>query len=160
MRNLSELLHLHDDLDGMFFEHQAALLRFDFNKALSLLKSYESALLIHMKDEEDILMSIYKERAADIRGGAAGLFLMDHEKMRAWLMLFKTEIASLAVETKPEAELIRLLDREAFYKRLCSHHDKRETDIFYPEMDRVTTVAEKQELLSRVTCSFLTAAAV
>lgn len=58
METLSELLHLHDDLDGMFFDHQCALLRFDFNKAFRLLEAYESALLIHMKDEEDVLTPI------------------------------------------------------------------------------------------------------
>lgn len=154
MRNLSELLDLHKYLDEMFLAQQYTLLHFDFAEALSLLEQYETALLSHMKDEEEVLMPIYQERASVIKGGNAQLFLDEHAKMRGWVKLFKNEIARLAEEPKPEADLIQLLDRESFYKRLCSHHDKRETDILYPELDRITTDTEKVELLSRVTCSF------
>jgi len=154
MNKLSELLDLHKDLDEMFLAQQYALLHFDFKSALSILMKYESALLTHIKDEEEILLPIYKEHACIIKGGNAQLFLDEHLKMLGWVEFFNEHIARLANESSPESDLILLLDRESFYKRLCSHHDKRETDILYPELDRITSDAEKLELLSRVTCSF------
>lgn len=154
MRNLSELLDLHNDLDAMFFAHQSALLHFEFTEAFRLLEHYENALLTHIRDEEDALMPVYKERAAEIKGGGFQLFLDEHYKMSKYVELLKDEIAILPNEPNPEAKLIWILDRESFYKRLCGHHDKRETEIFYPELDRVTTNAEKSELLSRVTRAF------
>lgn len=154
MRNLSELLALHNDLDEIFFAQQRALLYFDFDTALSLLERYETGLLTHMKDEEEVLLPIYNERATVIKGGNAQLFLDEHEKMRGWIVFFKEQIARLAGEPYPEADLILLLDREAFYKRLSSHHDKRETEVFYPELDRITSETEKLELLNRVTRTF------
>ena len=152
MRNLSELLELHNDLDEIFFAHQCALLHFDFTAALSLLVRYETSLLTHMKDEEDVLLPIYSERASVIKGGNPQFFLDEHLKMRRFVELFKEQIAKLAAEPKPEAGLILLLDREAFYKRLCGHHDKREREILYPELDRMTSETEKLDLLNRVTC--------
>ena len=154
MKNLSELLTLHNDLDEMFLAHQAALLHFEFDAALSLLEQYETALLTHIRDEEEVLLPVYKERAAVIKGGGFQLFLDEHYKMSKYLELLKDEVAILPNEPNTEAKLIWILDRESFYKRLCGHHDKRETDILYPELDRVTTAAEKSELLSRVTRSF------
>lgn len=154
MKTLSELLTLHADLDEMFYAHQAALLHFDFESALSQLERYEAALLMHMRDEEEVLLPVYQKRAGAIVGGGINLFLDEHKKMSEFIRLLKTEVAALAGEPHPEAKLIWILDRESFYKRLCGHHDKREREILYRELDRVTTEAEKSELLTRVTGSF------
>ena len=154
MENLSDLLSLHRDLDEIFFRHQSALLRFDFAKALALLNEYESALATHIEDEERVLLPFYSEHAQEIRGGNAQLFFDEHAKMRSFVDLFKKAVAELENNPKPEADLILLLDREAFFKRLCSHHDKRETEILYPELDRIATQAQKIELLQNVTCAF------
>lgn len=154
MSKLTELLALHGELEQIFLAHQVALLHLDFASALQHLEQYEAGLLAHMKDEEEILIPIYKGRARVIKGGNSQLFLAEHEKMRAWVQFFKEQIARLAGESSPETDLILLLDRQAFYKRLSGHHDKRETDILYPELDRVTSETEKLELLDRVTRTF------
>ncbi|MBS1793098.1 MAG: hypothetical protein JSS81_04550 [Acidobacteria bacterium] len=150
MRNLSELLLLHNDLDELFFAHQTALLHFEFDRALAILEDYERELWTHIRDEEDILMPVYKERASQPRGAGFQLFLDDHHRMSEFVKLLKPEIEKLAADPAPEKQLIWLLDRESFFKKLCGHHDKRETDIFYPEMDRITTDEEKLALLDRV----------
>jgi hemerythrin-like domain-containing protein len=154
MNELSELLKLHDELDNMFFAHQRALLHFEFDDAAAKLENYESALLKHMKDEEEVLMPFYVERAAPIKGGNPLLFLDEHIKMRRFIELFMAKTVELADGPNPEAGLILLLDREAFYKRLCSHHDRRESEVFYPELDRITSNSEKLELLGRVNLTF------
>jgi iron-sulfur cluster repair protein YtfE (RIC family) len=150
MKSFSELLELHREIDEVFFAHQCSLLHFEFGAALSLLERYESALLRHMQDEEDLLLPLYAGRAAAIKAGAPQIFLDDHAKMRAFVDLFKEQTAKLAANARPESVLLMLLDREAFYKRLCSHHDKREREILYPALDELTSEAEKIELLARV----------
>ena len=96
----------------------------------------------------------------DIKGGKPQLFLDEHFKLKEFVKLLKKEITKLPEEPNLDSKLIWLLDRESFFKRLCSHHDKRETEILYPELDRITTEAEKTELLSRVTCAFSSSKAV
>ncbi|MBK9155366.1 MAG: hypothetical protein IPM25_14325 [Chloracidobacterium sp.] len=78
--------------------------------------------------------------------------------MRGMVAAFEKKTAELAREKSPEKGLLMLLDRESFFKRLCSHHDIRESEILYPELDRVTTDDEKAYLLGQVTQSFETEA--
>ena len=150
MKNLADLVQIHRELDDIFAAHQYALLHFDFATALQRLQRYEDGLLSHMKDEEVILLPVYKERGTIVKGGDAKLFLDEHQKMRGWVTFFKEQVARLQCEPHPESDLILLLDRESFYKRLSSHHDRRETEILYPEMDRITSEKEKLEILKRV----------
>lgn len=154
MENLSDLLKLHIQLDGMFSEHQHALLHFEFEKAAAALRRYEAALLIHMSDEEEVLLPIYREYGDLPKGGDAKIFSDEHEKMLGYVKMFAQETAKLAAVKEPENRLLMLLDREAFYKRLSGHHDKREHDILYPILDERTSPAKKAELLGRVTRGF------
>lgn len=149
MNAISDLLKFHDDLDVFFRRHQFSLLHFEFAEALKHLEEYERNLRAHMRDEEDILLPIYAERAEIPRGGGVKLFLDEHEKMLAHIVLFKEQTAKLAGEPQPEEGLILLLDRESFYKRLGAHHDHREHDYLYPILDQITTDAEKAEILQR-----------
>ena len=52
MKSFTELLELHRWLDGLFLEHQRALLRLNLERASALLDRYESELLAHIRDEE------------------------------------------------------------------------------------------------------------
>lgn len=149
MNVISDLLKFHDDLDVFFRRHQFALLHFKFEDALRHLEEYERNLRAHMRDEEDILLPIYAERAEIPRGGGVQLFLDEHEKMLAHIALFKEQTAKLVEEAEPEDGLILLLDRESFYKRLGAHHDHREHDHLYPILDRITSDDEKAEILRR-----------
>lgn len=154
MRNLSELLDIHQDLERIFFRHQQKLLHFEFEAALLILDEYERALLKHIEDENTHLLPIYIERGAIKRGGAAQMFFDEHEKLANHITFFKEEIARMATEENPDKRLIWLIEREGFFKKLCDHHDIRETDFLYPELDRITTDEEKLELLGKVTCNF------
>lgn len=149
MRNdlkIAMLMEAHRKIDLLFFEHQKALLRFKFDKALALLGEYRDALLAHMRDEERLLMPIYRERVKPDKGGNPALFLDEHEKMRAYVALFADTIAELRLQASPEKTLLNLLDRESFYKRLSSHHDIREREIFYPELDNVLSRKELTDI--------------
>ncbi|MBK6751675.1 MAG: hemerythrin domain-containing protein [Acidobacteria bacterium] len=70
MAVISDLMKVHKVIDELFFEHQRALLHFDFEKALRILIAYESTLLNHMADEENILLPVYEERADFPAAGA------------------------------------------------------------------------------------------
>ena len=46
--------------------------------------------------------------------------------------------------------MIELLDRERTFKHLVEHHDAREHDHLYPQLDRLTSAAERDELAERL----------
>ncbi len=154
-KKLSVLLDIHEELEEMFFEHQKKLIRFEFEAALELLEKYETAILKHIEDENTHLLPIYAERGEQKLGAAVQMFYDDHERLKAHLVQFREEIGNLKTDPEPDRKLIWLLEREAFYKKLCDHHDIRETRFLYPELDRITSDEEKAELLSKVTESFV-----
>ncbi|CAN5325997.1 hypothetical protein BH10ACI3_BH10ACI3_02700 [soil metagenome] len=150
MTYIHDLKRVHDLLDEMFFDHQKALIHFEFDKALTLLEMYQAVLLRHMQDEELILLPVYSERAKFSGAGAPKLFFDDHEKMRQYIEFFKKKTAELRCSLDLDKTLLQLLDREAFYLRLCSHHDKRETNFLYPILEEILSDDEKYDLMSRV----------
>lgn len=154
MRKLSELLDIHQDLERIFFRHQQKLLHFEFDAALEILDEYERALLKHIEDENTHLLPIYIERGDIQKGGAAQMFFDEHEKLVNHVAFFKEEIEKLKTEDNLDERLIWLIEREGFFKKLHDHHDIRETNFLYPELDRITSDEEKLELLSKVSRKF------
>lgn len=150
MTYIKDLKNVHLLIDEMFFDHQKALLHFEFDKALTLLEMYQTTLIRHMQDEELILLPVYAERSAFSSAGAPKLFFDDHKKMRSFVELFIEKTAELKQQPNIDKAILLLLDREAFYLRLCSHHDKRETDFLYPILEEILTDFEKRDLLSRI----------
>ena len=150
MIRIKDLERIHGMLDKMFFEHQKALLHFEFERALTLLEVYMTTLLRHMKDEESVLLPVYAERAGASGAGSARYFFDDHSKMRSFVELFMERTAALESAPDIDRAVLRLLDREAFFLRLCSHHDKRETDHLYPILAEIVSPDEELDIMSRI----------
>lgn len=148
MTSFSDLLILHQQLDDLFFEHQRALLRLDLDQASTLLETYEAKLLAHMRDEEQLMIPMYRERANAPVGGAAEIFLGEHDKLRQYFVLFKEELTKLAAADDLERGVLFLLDSQHLFKRLLVHHDSRERKMLYPLLDQVTTAQERESLFT------------
>jgi iron-sulfur cluster repair protein YtfE (RIC family) len=153
MKTFSDLLMLHKVLDELFFEHQRALLRLDLYRASTLLETYEAELLAHMRDEERLMIPLYHERAKAPVGGAAEIFLGEHDKLRQYLVLFGEELAKLAAADDLERGVLFLLDSQHIFKRLLVHHDSRERKMLYPLLDQVTTEQERESLFTMLEAS-------
>jgi iron-sulfur cluster repair protein YtfE (RIC family) len=150
MKTFSDLLMLHQQLDELFLEHQRALLRLDLDRASTLLEAYEAELLAHMRDEEELMIPMYRERAEAPVGGTAEIFLGEHDKMRQYLLLFKEELTKLAETEDLERAVIFLLDSQHIFKRLLVHHDTRERKMLYPLLDQVTTEQERESVFAKL----------
>lgn len=153
MKSFNDLLMLHRQLDELFFEHQRALLRLDLNRASTLLAAYEAELLAHMRDEEQLMIPLYRERAQAPVGGAAEIFLGEHDKLRQYLVLFREELAKLAAADDLERGVLFLLDSQHLFKRLLVHHDSREKKMLYPLLDQITTEQERESLFATLEAS-------
>ena len=146
--SFNDLLELHQQLDELFVEHQRALMQLDLDRAGSLLDEYETSLLAHIRDEEELMIPLYQRAAAPI-GGAAEIFLGEHEKLRQFLGLFKQEIAKIKESDDVERGALFLIDSQHLFKRLLVHHDARERKMLYPLLDEVTTGAERERLFQQ-----------
>ena len=146
-----ELLKLHERLNELFFRHQKALLSLDIDPAVEILWVYEEELLAHLKDEEELLLPLYQERAGKVPGGPVELFLGEHRKMRGFLQEFHKALVQMQGQ---EGSLLRhsiiaLMDRQCMYKCLMEHHSLREKNILYPWLDRITSDEERALLLGQ-----------
>ncbi len=150
MKTFIELLALHRRLDELFFEHQRALLRVDLPKARATFDRFEKALLAHIRDEEELMIPIYGERINPPVGGAAEIFLTEHNKLKQFVVLFSDELAKIEKSTDVERHVLFLLDSQHLFKRLLVHHDTREKKMLYPLLDEVTTEAERRGLFARL----------
>lgn len=143
------LLDIHKALKELFLQHQEALLDGDLTRAGKRLDEFEGRLLHHIREEEELLLPVYK-RAGAIPGGPPALFTGEHKRMQELLAGFKQVLSSL--EQSPDGRkrgILWLLDRQATFKNLMEHHDLREANILYPALDRVTSEAERREILAR-----------
>lgn len=147
-KSFSDLLQVHRILDGLFREHQRALLLRELESASALLDEYETELLAHMRDEEQHLIPIYASRAEHALGGAPAIFLNEHDKLRQYVTLFKLEMPKLELARDLESKVIWLLDSQTTFKRLLLHHDARESKMLYPSLDQATSAAERDSLFA------------
>ena len=83
IKSFSELLELHRRLDGLFLEHQRALLRLNLERASGLLDQYERELLAHIRDEEILMMPLTGSATAPV-GGAAEIFWRARKLRHSW----------------------------------------------------------------------------
>jgi hemerythrin-like domain-containing protein len=150
IQSFLRLLIPHGELDELFALHQEALLSLDIPLAMERLQKFERILCRHMADEEELLLPLYRERAGCIPGGAVTLFQAEHRKMVQLVTQLREQLARLA-EGPPDLkrQVIHLLDQESLFKHLVEHHDLREQNFLYPTLDRVTSRAERRELLAR-----------
>jgi hemerythrin-like domain-containing protein len=148
---------VHQWLDELFLTHQTALLSLDLAEAQRCLDLYQTNLLLHIKDEDELLIPTYGGRAADIPGGAVEFFTGEHKKIRRFLGEFHEMLEQLRNRKKLQLKhgIIQLLDREGMYKGLLAHHHAREHNVLYPWLDWLTSETERKKLLEQ--CSSLRA---
>ena len=144
-KSFLELLEIHTSLLAMFGSHQEALVSGDLEEARSLLERFDSEIREHIRREDVTLIPVFEERAGAIAGGDPELFRAEHRKIEGYL----DEIgpATESLESGDARALIELLEREYLLKQLLMHHDLREKNILYPELDRVTNEAERARLI-------------
>ena len=150
MQSFSDLLELHRDLDHLFLEHQRALLRLNIKLAATLLDQYEKQLLEHIRDEEALMLPLYRDRAAIPVGGAPEIFIGEHEKLRQFLLLFREQMEKLEAADDLEKDVLFLIDSQHLFKRLLVHHDTREKKMLYPLLDEVTTGSEREQIFDQL----------
>jgi hemerythrin-like domain-containing protein len=158
MTSFNDLLEIHVWLDALFLEHQRSLLRLDLAAARAALEAYTLELQAHIRDEEDVMIPLYRERAEAPVGGAPEIFLGEHDKLRQYLILFKEEIEKLAVADDLERGVLFLIDSQHLFKRLLVHHDSRERKMLYPLLDKVTSETEREAIFASLKCASAMAA--
>lgn len=148
--SFSVLLDCHADLAELFARHQEALLDRDLDAARREIARFQAALLRHIGDEEDVLTPVYQARVPATFANKLELFEGDHLKLKQLTAACVRMTEALGQDGQPlKRRILALLDDEKTLKHVLEHHDQRERNIFFPALDRVTSEAERHELLAR-----------
>lgn len=149
--SLMALMERHASLDGLFLEHQTALLERDFDGAVGAFERYVAVLEAHVEEEQRTILPLYREKAAQPPGGTAGMFEDEHRKIRDMIADLRGKLENArdaASGRRPDARIVlALLDQETQFKNFMDHHDRRERTFLYPGLDAVTTPEERREIL-------------
>ncbi len=147
-RPLAEHMLAHTDLLERFEEHQCALIGLELGRASGLLAEFACHLRMHRDGEEEFVLPVYRELDLKLEGGSVEFFQSEHEKLGWWLAEMRREVDGLLELARGRSlvprDVLPLLDRQATFKHLLDHHDKREANILYPALDRELSAAEAQ----------------
>jgi iron-sulfur cluster repair protein YtfE (RIC family) len=153
MKSFNDLLEIHKWLDDLFLSHQRALLQKNLERASLLLEAYETELLAHLNDLEELLLPLFGQRVQDMAIHTLEMFFKEHDTLRHYLRLFKDQLETMVKMEDLERGVLVLLDSQYLFKRLLVQHDTRERKILYPQLNTVTTDLERETLFSRLDAS-------
>jgi hypothetical protein len=145
----SRLLGVHRELDELFLLHGECLLASDLVLAKEVLSVYRELLLLHMQQEETLLLPLYVEVGIAPRFPLV-LYTGQHEKLRGML----DAISSQANELDGQGRALRrgvlsLFDRITTFKHLSEHHDGAERDGLFSQLDARVAPERASPLVQR-----------
>ncbi|NDD28593.1 MAG: hemerythrin domain-containing protein [Proteobacteria bacterium] len=126
--------------------HMEAVLLLDFSRASELLRHFGHEMRRHIEAEETVILPVFGDRAGPVPGCTSDVFLAEHRKM---LSMIDDGLAVLSTKSPTPREALTYLDKAFTLKHLVEHHDRREENLLYPWMDRITTSGERGALLRR-----------
>lgn len=147
--SLTRLFETHDRVQEAFALHQEALLDLDLQAARLHLETHAEILRAHIREEEVLLLPVYGERTPEAPGGRVAQFTAEHRHLEEMVRGLAGDVAALSLgEPALRRKVIAIFDREALYKHLLDHHDRRERNVLYPVLDRVTSSEERERMLA------------
>jgi len=148
MRSLLELMDVHASLEEALAVHRDLVVGLEFAKAAIALDVFERELAAHMTAEEKHVLPLYVERVGHVLGGDPEFFYAEHKNLLRNLAELKARIGALAADPSAgRRQAHEFLAAEHLFMQILDHHDRRERNTLYPELDRRLTAAERDELL-------------
>lgn len=149
--SLSTLLYEHDELEEIFAKHQRALLVRDTQAALATIATFQNTLKRHIGYEDEVLLPLYSAKGAETEGGTLPIFHSEHRKLLESVAGLVRKTEALQDSSDLLDSILKLLDEEALFKGLLSHHALREKNILFPRLDTYTTKVEREKALEKYT---------
>jgi hemerythrin-like domain-containing protein len=145
--SFSSVISEHINLEQLFEKHQRALLSRDVATAIATIRAFESALHQHITFEDDVLLPLYASKGAEVEGGTLPIFHAEHRKLREMTADLVRRSSALEATTDLLGAIIEILDEEALFKGLFSHHAVREENLLFPRLEACTTEREREKAL-------------
>ena len=147
-RSLLELMEVHAELDELFARHRDLVVELRFVAAAKALDDFIAALKKHMDAEETHILPLYEKRVGPILGGDPEFFRAEHRNLLKQLDAIRAKSRDLAANRAAgPRQAHEFLAAESMFLHLMDHHDRRERNTLYPELDKKLDERERAELL-------------
>jgi hemerythrin-like domain-containing protein len=143
----TSVLSEHIELEQLFEKHQRALLSRDIATSIATIQAFEQALQQHITFEDDVLLPLYASKGAEVEGGTLPIFHAEHRKLREMTADLVRRSSALEATTDLLGAILEILDEEALFKGLFSHHSLREENLLFPRLEACTTEREREKAL-------------
>lgn len=150
MRSLLELMDVHGGLHEKFAVHRDLVVGLEFGTALAALEDFERALRAHMDDEERHILPLYERRVGHVTGGDPQFFWLEHKNLLRNLDTMKEALRPLAADPKAgRRQAHEFLQKQSLFLQILEHHELREKNILYPQLDAAVSDVEREAILSQ-----------
>ena len=153
-QTFASILAEHSELERLFDKHQRALLSKDLEAAVATLKTFENELGRHLSIEDQVLLPLYAAKGGEVEGGTLAIFHAEHRKLQEMAASLARVTAALESASDLLGAILQLLDQEALFKGLFSHHAQREENLLFPRLEACTTAAERKRVIPKDIASF------
>ena len=146
----ASILAEHSELERLFEKHQRALLSRDLDGAVATLKTFENELGRHIAIEDQVLLPLYAAKGGEVEGGTLAIFHAEHRKLQEMTTSLVRSSEALESSSDVLGSILKLLDQEALFKGLFSHHATREKNLLFPRLEACTTAAERRRVFRKI----------
>ncbi|MDP2653167.1 MAG: hemerythrin domain-containing protein [Candidatus Omnitrophota bacterium] len=130
--------HDHDQLDGFFKEFQASK-HLDYPMAKGFFKQFKFGLQRHILWEEEILFPCFENKTGLVDSGPTWVMREEHRQIEAVLELLHQKVR----RADPASD-----EEESLLSSILAEHNRKEEEVLYPALDRLTSPEEKQAIFA------------
>lgn len=146
--SLQPLMDVHEDLHELWDGHRDLVVLRRFADALRVLDAFGRALRLHMRDEERRVFPLYEQRVVPVPGGDPQFFRLEHRNLLRNLALLRRRLRALALTRSRDVRRAhQFLQSESLFLQILEHHDRRERNILYPQLEKNLSRQEATDLL-------------
>ncbi len=137
--------------DHLILQYQIELMNGDHLASIERFKTIKNLMILHMRDEEKLLLPLYIKHISPVPpGGAFEFFISEHHRISRYMDQFEEEFSKwLENDNVGEIELVNHFDFLYKFKHLLEHHHTREDTYLYRLLDRVLDNAQKTEIMNK-----------
>ncbi len=131
----------HDRLDNKIKMYTTEKL-VDIESAKNVFLFFKSELERHIIWEEDVSFPVFERKTGIKDGGPTSVMRMEHIQIKNHLQEIKRKLHAKKIQDpcKEEVSLFKLLES----------HNQKEENILYPEIDNLTSVQEKEQMIKKM----------
>lgn len=150
--NFRDIEKFHHFSNQLFDQYQSALMHGEYKQAKQLIFFIRKIETEHIRDEEDILIPIFKKHYNPVpQGSAIEFYTREHEQIVGYLNRFCDQALMWEKENPTDKiALVRLFDDHYRFKHLVEHHFTREETFLFKLLDRLAGKFENSGILNQL----------